>query len=72
MFVVQNINNGKYIKHDGSPQGTDFPYDYVDSPEEAEQYKTLEHAKYVSFWYTDISQKWRVVELEQSGGNKTR
>jgi len=63
LYVIQNINNEKYIKHDGSPDGTDFPYDYVDSPEQAEQYKSYEHAEYVAFWYVDMSQKWRVIDL---------
>ncbi len=61
-FVIQNIKTGKYLKHNGKTD--DYPFDDVDRQEDAEVYPSFPHATFVSTWYTDYFEEWRVIDTE--------
>lgn len=60
--VIQNIETGKYIKHNGNYNPEQYCYDDVDKQEDAEQFPNLQHAFYAATWYADMFEKWRVID----------
>ncbi|MGG3890252.1 hypothetical protein [Metabacillus fastidiosus] len=62
-FVIQDIDNQKYLKHTGNHE-EDHPYYDVNSPDKAEKFSTFDHVSYVAFWYCDMFRNWRIIDLE--------
>lgn len=61
-FVIQDRKSGLYLKHDGSRQ--DHPYDDVQNVEDAEAWKTLEHAAHALWWYVDMIGDYWIINLD--------
>lgn len=64
--VIQDIDNGKYLKHDGTESDT-FPFVFVDRPDQAEKYEDLGHALHVARYYTEVGHKYRVIDYDAGG-----
>lgn len=66
MFVIKNVKTGKFAKHTGETDSggyyVEYPWELVDSSEEAQQYTSHEHANEVAFWHLDNKDKWLVVD----------
>ncbi|WP_409177722.1 hypothetical protein [Brevibacillus fortis] len=63
-YAVQNKETKSFLKHNGSYNPCAYPYDDVESIEEATHWSDFRHVSYVARWYADSFCKWQIVDVD--------
>lgn len=64
-YVIQNVKTKKYLKHNGNYNPEAYQFKDVNTPEEAEQYPSKEHAEHVRTWNADMSETFEIIPLDK-------
>ncbi|PEB19686.1 hypothetical protein COO08_05080 [Bacillus toyonensis] len=63
-YIIQNVKTKKYLKHNGKHNPEAYQFKDVNTPEEAEQYSSRQHAEYVEMWHADMSETYEIIPID--------
>ncbi|EJR51733.1 hypothetical protein IIO_06266 [Bacillus cereus VD115] len=62
-YVIRNVKTKKYLKHNGKHNPEAYQFKDVNTPEEAEQYSSRQHAEHVKMWHADMSETYEIISI---------